>query len=83
MAEKVSNQTCQYKGTARYMAPEVKACKRRKEFYSPRMADIYSLGICFFGILYDVPKIILENPRQIRTRMLEMEILNMNNYTFI
>ena len=55
LSENLSNQTCRYKGTARYMAPEVKACKSKKEFYLPKMADIYSLGVCFFGILYEIP----------------------------
>ena len=64
------------------MAPEVKACKNKKEYYSPQLADIYSLGICLFGILYDVPCNILENAHHIRTRMLQMEMVDMDNYTY-
>ena len=49
---KASEPRSSYQGTSIYRAPEVDLCKTLRVNYSPKVADIYSLGVCFFNIMF-------------------------------
>ncbi|CAD8176058.1 unnamed protein product [Paramecium octaurelia] len=46
--ENMLTKTCSFVGTQFYIAPEVD----KKQYYSPYKADIYSLGVVFYEMLY-------------------------------
>ena len=64
---------CRGHGTKTYIAPEVELSRRVQIYYIPEVADIYSLGMCFFAILFDLPSDSLNCPDRIKNRILSME----------